>query len=83
MDGWMDDVGKLNSFPSNSQVLQKKEGYREIFDYFLIFEFSFNFQFKEIKEEIKGYQKKLSELYEYWCYLKLIKILSKMAGIES
>ncbi|MDP1553285.1 MAG: DUF2357 domain-containing protein [Methanobacteriaceae archaeon] len=82
MDGWMDDVGKLNSFPTNSQVLQKKEGYREIFDYFLIFEFSFNFQFEEIKEEIKGYQKRLSKLYEYWCYLELIKIMSKLEGTK-
>jgi len=82
MDGWLDEVGELNYLPYNSQVLQKKEGYREIFDYFLIFKFSFNFQFEEIREEIKGYQKKLSELYEYWCYLKLIKILSKMCGLQ-
>jgi predicted component of viral defense system (DUF524 family) len=83
MDGWLDDVGKLNHFPSNSKVLQKKEGYREIFDYFLIFEFSFNFQFEEIKDEIKGYQKRLSKLYEYWCYIKLIKIMSKLEGIKA
>lgn len=82
MDEWVDEVGKLDHFPSNSQVLQKKEGYREIFDYFLIFEFSFNFQFEEVKEEIKGYQKKLSELYEYWCYLKLIKIMSKLSRVK-
>ena len=79
LDGWLDDVGKLHYLPSNSQVLQKKEGYREIFDYFLIFQFSFNFQWEEIKENIKGFQKKLSELYEYWCYLKLIKILTKLS----
>lgn len=78
LDGWLKDVGELYSMPSNSQVLQKKEGYREILDYFLIFEFAFNFQWEEVKEDIKGYQKKLSELYEYWCYLKLTEILSKL-----
>lgn len=80
-DGWLQDVGDMNYFPSNSQVLQKKEGYREILNYFLIFEFSFNFQFEEVTDEIKGYQKKLSELYEYWCYLKILEILSKMSNI--
>ncbi len=80
-DGWLQDVGDMNYFPSNSQVLQKKEGYREILNYFLIFEFSFNFQFEEVTDDIKGYQKKLSELYEYWCYLKMLDILSKMAQV--
>lgn len=79
LDGWLDEVGKLHYLPTNSQILQKKEGYREIFDYFLIFQLSFNFQWEEIKENIKGYQKRLSELYEYWCYLKLIKILTKLS----
>ena len=78
LDGWLKDVGELCHMPSNSQVLQKKEGYREILDYFLIFEFAFNFQWEEVKEDIKGYQKKLSDLYEYWCYLKLTKILSQL-----
>lgn len=77
-DGWLKDVGELYHMPSNSQILQKKEGYREILDYFLIFEFAFNFQWEEVKEDIKGYQKKLSELYEYWCYLKLTEILSNL-----
>ncbi|GAB6056495.1 DUF2357 domain-containing protein [Methanobacterium movens] len=80
-DGWLKDVGDMNYFPSNSQVLQKKEGYREILNYFLIFEFSFNFQFDEVTDEIKGYQKKLSELYEYWCYLKILEIVSKIAQV--
>ncbi|MGC9517480.1 MAG: DUF2357 domain-containing protein [Methanomicrobiales archaeon] len=80
-DGWLEDVGDMNYFPSNSQVLQKKEGYREMLNYFLIFEFSYNFQFEEVTGKIEGYQKKLSELYEYWCYLKLVEILSKMGQV--
>ena len=40
-DKWLEDVGKLESVPMNSQVLQKKEGYRNIFKYYLNFEFHF------------------------------------------
>lgn len=83
LDGWFNDVGELYQMPSNSQVLQKKEGYREILDYFLIFEFAFNFQWEVVKDNIKGYQKKLSELYEYWCYLKLTEILSKLQNTKT
>jgi len=83
LDKWLKDVGELYHMPSNSQVLQKKEGYRDILDYFLIFEFAFNFQWEEVKEDIKGYQKKLSELYEYWCYLKLTEILSKLQNTNT
>ncbi len=81
--GWLKEVGELYNMPSNSQVLQKREGYRDILDYFLIFEFEFNFQCEEITDDIKGYQKKLSQLYEYWCYLKLIKILSKLQNTKT
>ena len=54
-----------------------------ILDYFLIFEFAFNLQWTEVKEDIKGYQKKLSELYEYWCYLKLTNILNKLQNTKT
>lgn len=77
-DKWLKDVGNLYQMPSNSQVLQKREGYREILDLFLVFEFTFKFQWDEIIEDIKGYQQKLSELYEIWCYLKLFEILNKL-----
>ena len=35
------DIGTLDYIPFNSQVLQKREGYRDIFNFFLIFEFYF------------------------------------------
>jgi len=78
MDRWLDDIGDLDYFPSNSQILQKKEGYRDILNYFIIFELSFSPKFQALDDLIKGYQKKLSELYEYWCYLQLFNILKKL-----
>ncbi len=34
-DRWTNDVGKLKQLPLNSQVIQKKEGYRDIFKYYI------------------------------------------------
>ena len=82
LDGWLDDVGELNFFPSNSQVLQKKAGYRDILRFFMILESSFFINWDDVEELIKGYQRKLYDLYEYWCYIKLFNILSHMALVE-
>lgn len=82
MDGWLDDVGEMKYFPSNSQVLQKKAGYRDILRFFMIFESAFFISWDEIEELIKGYQHKLYDLYEYWCYIKLFKILCHLSEVE-
>lgn len=79
-DRWTAEVGRLNYLPLNSQVLQKKEGYRDILKYFLNFELAFRLEWDEVEDQIKGYERKLSELYEYWCYFKLIKVLDRFSG---
>lgn len=42
------DIGTLDYIPFNSQVLQKREGYRDIFQFFLMFEFSFKLSWDEL-----------------------------------
>lgn len=72
-------ISAMGYVPFNSQILQKKEGYREIFQYFLMLEFSFRLSWDEINNQFKGFEKKLSELYEYWCYFKLLKVLNDLS----
>lgn len=74
------DIGTLDYIPFNSQVLQKREGYRDIFQFFLMFEFSFKLSWDELNNQFKGFEKKLSELYEYWCYFKILKVLNEMSS---
>lgn len=79
-EDWLLDVGQLEYIPSNSQVLQKQEGYREIFQFFLNFEFAFRLHWAEVEDNIKGYNQKLSQLYEYWCFFKIVKAFSSIAN---
>ena len=72
-------ISTMEYVPFNSQILQKKEGYREIFQYFLMLEFSFRLSWDEVNNQFKGFEKKLSELYEYWCYFKLLKVLNDLS----
>ena len=75
-------ISTMDYVPFNSQILQKKEGYREIFHYFLMLEFSFRLSWDEINDQFKGFEKKLSELYEYWCYFKLLKVLNDLSAVK-
>lgn len=72
------DISRMDYAPLNSQVLQKREGYRDILQYFLMFEFGFKLSWNQITDEFKGYEKKLYDLYEYWCYFELINIVKDL-----
>lgn len=79
-DEWLADISTLQGFPSNSQVLRKKEGYSEMLRYYLSLDLSFKFRHKEFEESISGYNRRLSQLYEYWCYLELVKVLARVSN---
>ncbi len=79
---YFNDISRLDYLPLNSQVLQKKEGYREILQYFLMFELGLKIDCGAITDDFKGYEKKLYDLYEYWCYFQLASILEDMFGFK-
>ena len=76
------EISRLDHIPLNSQVLQKKEGYRDILSYYLMFEFGFKINWKELTDKFKGHEKKVYELYEYWCYFKLIEIMQELCDCK-
>lgn len=74
------DISKMDYVPFNSQVLQKKEGYKELFKYFLMLEFSFRISWDQLGDNFKGHEKKVFELYECWCYFKILEVLISISG---
>ena len=74
------DISYMDYVPLNSQLLQKKEGYRDILEYYLMFEFGFMLNWSEVTTEFKGNEKKLFELYEYWSYIELLDIFREMTN---
>ena len=68
--------------PLNSQVLQKKEGYRDILEYYLLFEFGFKLNWNEVVEDFRGYEKKVYRLYEYWCYFELLDLIGELTDTK-
>ena len=76
------DISMMDYVPLNSQLLQKKEGYRDILQYYLMFELGFALKWDELTDEFKGNEKKLYRLYEYWCYFELAEIMKDLSGIR-
>lgn len=79
-DGWLNDIGQLQHMPSNSQVLQRREGYMSVQQYYSSLDLSFRFRWKEFEDSLEGYNRRLSQLYEYWCYLELVKVLARLSN---
>lgn len=72
---FFNEISSLKYIPLNSQILHKKEGYNDILDFYLLFNFGFKFSWNDLTENFESYQKQLHKIYEYWCYFMLIEIL--------
>jgi predicted component of viral defense system (DUF524 family) len=65
------DVGMLRQFPSNSQVLQKRRGYRDILKFDLSLRLGLELSWKrgdDFADGLLGDVRPVNEIYEYWCF---------------
>jgi len=72
------EVGEFTMFfPYTSQVLLKREGYRDLLELWKVFKAYLPF-FGELERAIAN--KDIAKLYEYWCFFKLVEELEKIFG---
>ncbi|NFL97247.1 DUF2357 domain-containing protein [Clostridium botulinum] len=78
------DIGMMQYIPSNSQVLQKREGYRNVLKLDLKYQLAIKLQWniELLFNKDYGYIKPIYELYEIWCFFKLREVLVSLFGIE-
>lgn len=87
---WLSDpvwreVGPLTYFPSNSQVLQRREGYKDVLQIDLALQLGLRLPWErglEIADGLDGDVRPISELYQYWCYFLLRSILRRICTRE-
>ncbi|MFA4647098.1 DUF2357 domain-containing protein [Pyrococcus kukulkanii] len=70
-----EDVGEMEMFPYTSQVLLKREGYRDLLQLWREFN-SYSPFFEEMLRAINN--KDIPKLYEYWCFFKLVEELGEI-----
>lgn len=78
-------VGMMRQFPSNSQVLLKRRGYREVLRFDLALRLSLTLpwsQGEKLAEGLMGDIRPVSELYEYWCFFLLRRLLAEICQTE-
>lgn len=78
-------VGRLQLFPSNSQILQKRRGYREVLQFDLGLRLGLQLSWKRgnsLADGFLGDVRPVHEIYEYWCFFVLRRVLRDLCQAE-
>jgi len=70
------EVSQPRSLALNSPVLQKKEGYREVYKSWLMFDLGSKLTWTGGDGVFIAGKKDIAKLYEYWVYFKLLRIVA-------
>jgi len=74
------DVGEMKIFPASSQVLLKRDGYRECLNIYRLLHLARIPIFNNIQQAIDN--RRIDQLYEFWCFFKLSEMLAKVINGE-
>jgi uncharacterized protein len=77
------DVGALQFVPVNSQVLQKKEGYRQLFSLYSLLQLATRCDFLQTDFKNLVEIKDVPTLYEYWCFFQIKSIIDTFSAPTS
>ena len=66
----------------NSPVLQRKEGYREVLQAWLLFDLAAKLNWTGGNDVYDAGKKNVATLYEYWLFFKLMELISEFFHIE-
>lgn len=81
-DSFFDDVNELNTMPVNNQVLEKREGYSQIFRAFSMVDLALQIKWEGKDDVFSGEAKNTALLYEYWLFFELRKIIKNIDGCK-
>lgn len=70
------EVSQPRSLALNSPILQKKEGYREVYKSWLMFDLGSKLTWTGGDGVFIAGKKDVAKLYEYWVYFKLLRIVA-------
>jgi hypothetical protein len=74
------EVGDLTAFPAGNQVLQKREGYRDVLRAYLQFELAAKLAWRGGDDVYRAGQRDVATLYEYWTFLQLGRIVAHLGN---
>ena len=81
-DHFFDEVGPLSIMPQNNQVLQKREGYSQIFSAYAMIDLALQLDWKGKDSVYEGESKNVALLYEYWLFFELGRVMQNIDGCK-
>lgn len=80
VDTIFSEVEYITFIPIGSSILQKKEGYRDILEFYSLLNMRSSYNPMEVNLKRIIQNKEISDLYEYWCFFKVKEILEDSLG---
>jgi predicted component of viral defense system (DUF524 family) len=77
-DPLFDEVGEMRRFPAESQVLLKRDGYRELLALWRLFHLARRPFFGPLEAAIDS--RDVATLYEFWCFFRVVDELERLWG---
>lgn len=75
-------VSSPDMLPLGSPVLQRKEGYREVYQAWLKFDMAARLVWRGGEDVYGAGQRDIATLYEYWVFFKLLSIVSVVFNLQ-
>lgn len=76
------DIAVPRIIPLNSPVLQRKEGYREVFRVWLMYDLASRITWDGGEDVYSGGKKDVAVLYEYWVYFRLLDMIKQVFRVK-
>jgi predicted component of viral defense system (DUF524 family) len=88
LDHWLGSavfraVSAPTFLPLGSPVLQRKEGYREIYQAWLKFDMAARLVWMQDEDNYHAGKRDIAALYEYWVYFKLLDVFTQIFEFDS
>lgn len=76
------EVGEMRFVPVSSQVLQHKEGYRQLFRLYSLLQLATHCDFLETDFKNLVETKDVPTIYEYWCFFQIKELMDSLSAIR-
>lgn len=75
------ELSPLSRLPLDNQTLQKKHGYRDVLQTWILVEAALSLTWDGNNDAASGPSRDVATLYEYWIFLKLHSLLDSLKGV--
>lgn len=79
---FFNEVSRMQRLPLDNQTLQKREGYREVLQAWLLTQAAATLNWEGEQDCYSGSTRDVATLYEYWIFIKLHELLKSIDGIS-